>query len=458
MSSTSSPARRARRASRPSASSRELGDAVGVEGQLGAALGDRGEVAHPGAEQRQARGRASRSAPGARRACAASSASRARRRAAWPAALGGLAPRPRRRAARTAAAAALAGRVGGARRAPPRARPRARRVRTAGDQLLDRRAQRAPLVVEQKAGPRRRRRRRAGPRAVRSGAGRQLGEPRLDRVRAEPVEADLAAARAHRLQQRLGLGADQDQVGERRRLLERLQQRVLALLGHRVGGLDHEHAPLALERAVGDLRRSPARGRPRPGAGCRAGAARRGRDAARGRRARGGARRRGRARPSASSSAASARAAARLAGAGRAGEQVGVEGRGARRRRARRGPPAGRRSRSRSSRDLGDRAHRRASTAAMIRAWTSRRLAGAVDHRDPLRVALGELVVGGGDLRAGTRCPRPRSGRRRRPSRAAGAAPGRPAAAASGRARSRRPRASFSCSTSSTPSPRATPW
>ena len=35
------------------------------------------------------------------------------------------------------------------------------------------------------------------------------------------------------------------------RLLERLQQRVLALLGHRVRLLDHEHPPLALERPVG---------------------------------------------------------------------------------------------------------------------------------------------------------------------------------------------------------------
>ena len=38
-----------------------------------------------------------------------------------------------------------------------------------------------------------------------------------------------------------------DEVG---RLLERLQQGVLALVGHRVGGLDHEHPALALEWAI----------------------------------------------------------------------------------------------------------------------------------------------------------------------------------------------------------------
>ena len=38
---------------------------------------------------------------------------------------------------------------------------------------------------------------------------------------------------------------------ERRRLLERLQQCVLALLGHRVRHLDDEHAVIALERPVG---------------------------------------------------------------------------------------------------------------------------------------------------------------------------------------------------------------
>ena len=39
-----------------------------------------------------------------------------------------------------------------------------------------------------------------------------------------------------------------DEVG---RLLQGLQQRVLALVAHRLGGLDHEDALLALEGAVG---------------------------------------------------------------------------------------------------------------------------------------------------------------------------------------------------------------
>jgi hypothetical protein len=40
-------------------------------------------------------------------------------------------------------------------------------------------------------------------------------------------------------------------VNETGRLLERLQQRVLALVAHRLGGLDHEDPLLALEGAVG---------------------------------------------------------------------------------------------------------------------------------------------------------------------------------------------------------------
>jgi hypothetical protein len=40
-------------------------------------------------------------------------------------------------------------------------------------------------------------------------------------------------------------------VDELGRLLERLQERVLALVGHRVGALDDEHSPRALERPVG---------------------------------------------------------------------------------------------------------------------------------------------------------------------------------------------------------------
>ena len=261
----------------------------------GAALGDRGEVAHPGAEQaepeverrgaRPARGALARPPRRRGRACA-----RPGRRARRPP------PRPPPRAARTAAASrSPAASAASSERLPRRAR-RARRCAPRAPAPRPRRAARGPRSLSRKRGAARRRRRRAAPRRGARRPARWSAEPRLDRLRAEPREAHRAAARAHRLQQRLGLGADQDQVGERRRLLERLQQRVLALLGHRLGGLDHEHPPLALERAVGDLARSPARAPPRPGAGCRAGAARRGRGAARGRRARGGGRRRDRRR------------------------------------------------------------------------------------------------------------------------------------------------------------------
>ena len=73
----------------------------------------------------------------------------------------------------------------------------------------------------------------------------------LDRLGRERRELDRLAARGDRLQQRRRLGAEQDQVDELRRLLERLQQRVLALVAHRLRGLDDEDAAAALERAVG---------------------------------------------------------------------------------------------------------------------------------------------------------------------------------------------------------------
>ncbi len=127
-------------------------------------------------------------------------------------------------------------------------------MRAAVATAVGRVAQRAPLVAEQEAGARDVA---AGepwrPRRARGPAGDLVDEQLLDGVRVRIARNDLAAARADRLQQRLWLGADQDQMRERRRLLERLQQRVLALLGHRVGGLDHEHAAVGLERPVGDL-------------------------------------------------------------------------------------------------------------------------------------------------------------------------------------------------------------
>ena len=58
----------------------------------------------------------------------------------------------------------------------------------------------------------------------------------------ERAELDRGAAREDRLGELLGLGADQDQVSEGRRLLERLQQRVLALVAQVLGLLDDEDA------------------------------------------------------------------------------------------------------------------------------------------------------------------------------------------------------------------------
>ncbi len=81
-----------------------------------------------------------------------------------------------------------------------------------------------------------------------SGAARQLRFQHLGRERRE---VDRLAARGDRLQQALGLGAEQDQVDEGRRLLQRLQQRVLALVAHRLGGVDDEDAVLAFEGPVG---------------------------------------------------------------------------------------------------------------------------------------------------------------------------------------------------------------
>ena len=88
------------------------------------------------------------------------------------------------------------------------------------------------------------------------------------------ANADGRAAAEHGVEQRGGLGGDQDQVGVAGRLLEGLEQGVLALLGHRVGRLDDEDPPGALERPVGDradhlaadlLDEMLVAGRPQPG-------------------------------------------------------------------------------------------------------------------------------------------------------------------------------------------------
>ena len=67
----------------------------------------------------------------------------------------------------------------------------------------------------------------------------------------ERGEVDGVAAGGDRLQEGLGLGGEQDQVDELGGLLERLQQRVLALVAQRLRRLDDEDALAAFEGPVG---------------------------------------------------------------------------------------------------------------------------------------------------------------------------------------------------------------
>ncbi len=141
-------------------------------------------------------------------------------------------------------------------RAPPREHRRARRCAPPWSAPRPRRAARGPRRT---AGSRRPRRRRREP-----GRGAALGGRGLvARAAPRPPPATSRAKRTSRQRERTvsssasGSALTQDQVGESRRLLERLQQRVLALLGHRLGRLDHEHPPLALERPVGDCADHP---------------------------------------------------------------------------------------------------------------------------------------------------------------------------------------------------------
>ena len=71
--------------------------------------------------------------------------------------------------------------------------------------------------------------------------------------RAERAEAQHLAAGADRLPQAQGRRRDEDDVRARGRLLQALEQRVLGRLVHRVGVVDHEHAPARLERGPRDL-------------------------------------------------------------------------------------------------------------------------------------------------------------------------------------------------------------
>ena len=266
---------------------------------------------------------------------------RGRRTTARRAAAPGRAPRSRRGGERAGSARSTRSRPACApcadtARARPRRAPRAPRrrasprARTAASSSAHG-SRRAHLARQRGPGERSAPARSAAPSSPASSRG-ALGVPeRQPRARAAPsraptpsasssaatsstrrrIEAHELAARADRRQHLDQPVGEQDQVHERRRLLERLQHPVGRLVAELVDALDHEHAPLGLERRlarrrdhrpvdvadedlVGAARRDPGQ------VGMRAG------------RARAPARRPGRRDPSASSSAATARAAARL--------------------------------------------------------------------------------------------------------------------------------------------------
>ena len=215
---------------------RELLLAIGVAGEPGRTLGDRDDVREPGRDEperevhRVRAGAAIRplGGLGALATDAVGVAAPAELVGAlagglgYPgglelAALGGggeqVRPRPRRELVAERAARAALGQLA---QAPARGRGECAR----------------PAQVSRREG-------RQGTQLLGPGGGQLGREPALDRLEAERGEADLGQAAADRLEQRPRLGGDQDDVRVGRRLLEGREQRVLALLGRRVG------APLA---------------------------------------------------------------------------------------------------------------------------------------------------------------------------------------------------------------------
>ena len=158
-------------------------------------------------------------------------------------------------------------------------------------------------------------------------------EPLGDRGCARRVEAHVLAAAGDRRQHVGRPAGQQHEVGERRRLLERLEHPVGRLVVELVGALDDEHAPARLERRARRRRRRPASstsptsipalelGVTHVRSGCDAGLRR----AAR--------RCRGRRRPRPAAPRRTRRATSRLPAAGGAVEEVGVAGRPRRRQR-----------------------------------------------------------------------------------------------------------------------------
>ena len=214
-----------------------------------AAARDRDEVAEPEADQLEAeveRGRMGASARAARLKArtrvsprCAPCAARSRADAPARASTSASASAPR------AAARSSNGRHGSARRHDSRRRPGGAAPRAR------RRLRLAPLHGPVPGQPSRpldvaARQARAGgrQRGLDSLLREQLRDPRR-RHRAEP---DRLAARGNRRQQPPRRRAHEHEVRDARRLLERLQQRVLRLLVHPLGLGDHEHAPGSLER------------------------------------------------------------------------------------------------------------------------------------------------------------------------------------------------------------------
>ena len=78
--------------------------------------------------------------------------------------------------------------------------------------------------------------------------GQQLG---FEDLGGEGGEVDWVAAGGDRLEEHRRFGGEQDQVDVGRGLLQRLQQGVLALVAHLLGGLDHEDALVGFEWTVG---------------------------------------------------------------------------------------------------------------------------------------------------------------------------------------------------------------
>ncbi len=79
---------------------------------------------------------------------------------------------------------------------------------------------------------------------------RAFDEHAADLLGRQQPEPQPPAARLDSRAQGVGHGRDQDQDRGGRRLLERLQERVLRLIGELVGGIDDVHAPAPFEGAV----------------------------------------------------------------------------------------------------------------------------------------------------------------------------------------------------------------